>query len=139
MQAQRRRLFPCSSPFAELSASGPPEMHLPEFVDDTRDGTFQKDISTGSLLGLLRHSHGYHQFVQGERLVRGFRRAESCPGDGQALSYRARFPISCLPTIRELLHLVDTIPFYKKRCQDKYFSHDGKTQGKWSCRPAQVM
>ena len=31
------------------------------------------------------------------------------------------------------------IPFYKKGCQDKYLPHDGKTAGKWSCRPASVM
>ena len=52
MQAQRRRLLRSSSPFAGLSASGPPEMDFPQFVEDTRDGTFHKDISTGSLLGL---------------------------------------------------------------------------------------
>jgi hypothetical protein len=36
-----------------VGAVGPPEMDLPEFVEDTRDGTFHKDISTGVLLGLL--------------------------------------------------------------------------------------
>ena len=30
-------------------------------------------------------------------------------------------------------------PFYKKGCQDKYVSHDGKIPGKWSCHPAPVM
>src|SRR5258705_7533190 len=49
-----------------VCAVGPPEMDLPEFVEDTRDGTFHKDISTEGLLGLLRHSHGYHRFVQCE-------------------------------------------------------------------------
>src|SRR5258708_32387582 len=49
-----------------VCAVGPPEMDLPEFVEDTRDGTFHKDISTEGLLGLVRHSHGYHRFVQFE-------------------------------------------------------------------------
>jgi hypothetical protein len=38
--------LPYSSLFAS-SASGPPEMNLPE---NSRDGTFHKDTSTGSLL-----------------------------------------------------------------------------------------
>src|SRR5580692_6355433 len=31
------------------------------------------------------------------------------------------------------------IPFYKRGCQDKCLAHDGKAQGKWSCRPAPAM
>ena len=30
-------------------------------------------------------------------------------------------------------------PFYKRGCQDKSLPNGGKTQGKWSCRPAPVM
>ena len=44
-------------------------MDLPEFVEDTRDRTFHKDISTEGLFGLLRHSHGYHQFVHFEEVI----------------------------------------------------------------------
>jgi hypothetical protein len=30
-------------------------------------------------------------------------------------------------------------PFYKRGCQDKYLSYDGKTTRSWSCRPAPPM
>jgi hypothetical protein len=60
-------------------ASGPHEMDLPELAEDTRDGTFHKDISIGSLLGLLSHSHRHHQFVHRERVIAG----QIVPGDGQ--------------------------------------------------------
>jgi hypothetical protein len=68
MQAQKWRLLPYPSPFAGLSAAGPPEMDLPECVDDITQWAFHKGISPGSLSGSLRHSHRYHQFVA----VRGF-------------------------------------------------------------------
>jgi hypothetical protein len=68
-------------------------MDLPELAEDTRDGTFHKDISIGSLLGLLRHSHRYHQFVHRERVIAG----QIVPGDGQNFHKAAR---EGLPTIR---------------------------------------
>jgi hypothetical protein len=61
MQAQRRRLLPCSSPCGS-SASGPPEMDLPDLVENTRDGTFHKDISTGSIL-LACRSTAHRSFL----------------------------------------------------------------------------
>jgi hypothetical protein len=67
-------------------------MDLPELAEDTRDGTFHKDISIGSLLGLLRHSHRYHQFVHRERVIAG----QIVPGDGQNFHKAAR---EGLPTI----------------------------------------
>src|SRR5579864_8848142 len=80
MQAQRRRLLPSFSPFAGLSASGPPEMDFPQFVEDTRDAIFHKDISTGSLL----------------RLAAPFtRRSSICPGEcevGKRFSPRSSCP-----------------------------------------------
>jgi hypothetical protein len=67
-------------------------MDLRELAEDTRDGTFHKDISIGSLLGLLRHSHRYHQFVHRERVIAG----QIVPGDGQNFHKAAR---EGLPTI----------------------------------------
>jgi hypothetical protein len=69
-------------------------MDLRELAEDTRDGTFHKDISIGSLLGLLRHSHRYHQFVHRERVVAG----QIVPGDGQNFHKAVR---EGLPTNRE--------------------------------------
>ena len=73
-------------------------MDLLELVEDTRDGTFHKDISIGSFLGLLRHSHLYHQFVHRERVIAG----QIVPGDGQNFHKAVR---EGLPTTRELIVL----------------------------------
>src|SRR5579864_7480011 len=84
MQAQRRRLLPSSSPFAGLSASGLPKMDFPQFIEDTRDGTFHKNISTGSLLGLAVPFTRLSSICPGECEVGGrFSPRTSCPDHGQ--------------------------------------------------------
>jgi hypothetical protein len=57
-------------------------MDLPELAEDTRDGTFHKDILIGSFLCLLRHSHRYHQLEHRERVIAG----QIVPGDASAFS-----------------------------------------------------
>src|ERR1700736_491210 len=97
MQAQRRRLLPSYSPFAGLSASGPPEMDFPQFVEDTRDATFHKDISTGSLLGLAAPFTRLSSICPGECEVgERFSPRRSCPDRGLPLPNLVR---EGLPTI----------------------------------------